>query len=475
MIFSKSYIFKAVMLFAALCCSVVLSSCEDESFTTSSSAKISFSADTVSFDTVFTALPSSSKKLMVYNKTGDNIRITNVDLRSSSNCFHINLNGRSGKSFNDIEIMSGDSLHIFINVNISELNNDSPVHIMDSLVFSYNGNKQNVMLSTYGQDVKTLRKAVISENTLFTRERPYLIYDTLTVSEGVTLEIESGTKLYFANKATLEVHGTLIIKGLASHPVLIQGSRLDYLLPEIPYNRVPNQWGGIRFCSESSNNIISGTIIKGGNFGIAVDSAAIDSSAYRLTIENSTITCAKRGVLNVSNANVYAYNTLFANGGNSTISLNGGLALFNHCTIAEYSASGRHNSALGLHSYNNEIPLYAEFNNSIVYGSYHQEIKTEESDLVSFRFNHCLLKAAQSDSANFVNVIWNEDPMFKMETSKYLYDFSADSLSPMVNAGDTLIRVKYPDCQYDINGNSRDSLPDIGAYEFVSLNKPEEP
>lgn len=476
MIFSKNYIFRYVTLIAALCCIMAFPSCEDESFTSNPSAKVSFSTDTVSFDTVFTALPSSTKRLMVYNKTGDNIRINKVELRSSTNCFHVNLNGRSGDSFSDVEIMSGDSLHIFINVNVSELNSDSPVQILDSLVFIYNGNTQNVKLSTYGQDVKTLRKAVISENTTFTRERPYLIYDTLTVKEGVTLEIESGTKLYFTNKATLEVHGTLIAKGLSSHPVLIQGSRLDYLMPEIPYNRVPNQWGGIRFCSESSNNIISGTIIKGGNFGIAVDSAAIDSSAYRLTIENSTITCAKRGVLNVSNANVYAYNTLFANGGNTTISLNGGLALFNHCTIAEYSASGRrYNSALGLHSYNNEIPLYAEFNNSIVYGSYHQEIKTEESDLVSFRFNHCLLKAAQSDSANFVNVIWNEDPMFKMETSKYLYDFSADSLSPMVNAGDTLIRVKYPDCQYDINGNSRDSLPDIGAYEFVCLNKPEEP
>lgn len=296
MIFSKNYIFRYVTLIAALCCIMAFPSCEDESFTSNPSAKVSFSADTVSFDTVFTALPSSTKRLMVYNKTGDNIRINKVELHSSTNCFHVNLNGRSGDSFSDVEIMSGDSLHIFINVNVSELNSDSPVQILDSLVFIYNGNTQNVKLSTYGQDVKTLRKAVVSENTTFTRERPYLIYDTLTVKEGVTLEIESGTKLYFTNKATLEVHGTLIVKGLSSHPVLIQGSRLDYLMPEIPYNRVPNQWGGIRFCSESSNNIISGTIIKGGNFGIAVDSAAIDSSAYRLTIENSTITCAKRGV-----------------------------------------------------------------------------------------------------------------------------------------------------------------------------------
>ena len=130
MIFSKNYIFRYAMLIAVLCCTVTFSSCEDESFTSNPSAKVSFSADTVSFDTVFTALSSSTKRLMVYNKTGDNIRINKVELHSSTNCFHVNLNGRSGDSFSDVEIMSGDSLHIFINVNVSELNSDSPVQIL---------------------------------------------------------------------------------------------------------------------------------------------------------------------------------------------------------------------------------------------------------------------------------------------------------------------------------------------------------
>jgi len=57
------------------------------------------------------------------------------------------------------------------------------------------------------------------------------------------------------------------------------------------------------------------------------------------------------------------------------------------------------------------------------------------------------------------NNILNQDPRF---VEPELYDYRIDSLSPGIDRGaDLMIPI-------DLDGNPRDSLPDIGAYE----NKP---
>ena len=47
---------------------ITFSTCKKDIVTTSSSAKLNFSFDTVTFDTVFTTVGSSTQWLMVYNK-----------------------------------------------------------------------------------------------------------------------------------------------------------------------------------------------------------------------------------------------------------------------------------------------------------------------------------------------------------------------------------------------------------------------
>ena len=63
-----SYLF---VMITAVC------SCDDnDSFTTSYTNQLTISRSTLSFDTVFSKVPSASKKLMVYNHSGDGVRIT---------------------------------------------------------------------------------------------------------------------------------------------------------------------------------------------------------------------------------------------------------------------------------------------------------------------------------------------------------------------------------------------------------------
>jgi len=258
-------------IFACLCAGIFFS-CKDDYFTGNSSYKISFSTDTLSFDTVFTTIVTPTRRIMVYNRTSENIRIENIKLHSNNNCFQINVNGKSGTEFQDVELRSKDSLYIFVQVMIDKLGQNAPLHILDSLVFKYNNNLHKIMLQTYGQDVHLLQNEKITENTRWTNDKPYLIYDTLSVENGVKLTIDAGARLYFHNKATMVVKGTLNVEGDAQNPVIFRGDRLDNLFSSLPYDKISGQWGGILLTKESTGNRINGAMIRNGVFGIQVDS-----------------------------------------------------------------------------------------------------------------------------------------------------------------------------------------------------------
>lgn len=63
--------------------SVFLAACsEDADFSVSPSLRLEFSRDTIAFDTVFTAVGSPSSGLVVRNRNGEGLRISNVALAS---------------------------------------------------------------------------------------------------------------------------------------------------------------------------------------------------------------------------------------------------------------------------------------------------------------------------------------------------------------------------------------------------------
>ncbi len=485
-------LFLSFILFSLL--SGVFFSCKDDSFTGNSSYKISFSADTLSFDTVFTTIVTPTKRIMVYNKTSENIRIENITLFSNSNCFQVNVNGKNGTAFHDVELRSKDSLYIFVQVMVNELGQNAPLHILDSLVFNYNNNTQKIMLQTYGQDVHLLKKVTIEQDTHLTNDKPYLIYDTLTVEDGIKLEIDAGTKFYFHNKATMVVKGSLNIMGDAQNPVIFRGDRLDNLYSGLPYDNLSGQWGGIILTKESTANRINGAMIRNGAFGIQVDSAEMQSGVYRLVISNSQIHNTKQAALKARNANIYVYNSIISNGTYTCVLLEGGEYLFNQCTIADYTKNSRVYGALVLSNHvqfdnNTLIPLKAEFNNCIIYGTFQQEIKTDNldgngdaTDNFNYKFRSCLIRYQSGKSSElnpnsdaFENVIWNEDPGF-LSISEESYDFHIDSLSAAIGKGDPQIITTYPECSTDKDGVSRTPAsgknPDIGAYEYIPETDP---
>lgn len=149
-------------------------SCDDSmSFTTDRGALLSFSTDTVRFDTVISTVGSSTRQLMVYNRNADGLRIASVRLKQAyATPFRVNVDGsylepESGARAYDFEVRTGDSIRVFAEVTMPENGQDAPVALNDTLIFALeSGGEQHVILTAVGQDAYMWRGKVIEADTL---------------------------------------------------------------------------------------------------------------------------------------------------------------------------------------------------------------------------------------------------------------------------------------------------------------------
>ncbi len=85
------------LVFAAL--AIVALSCEDRSYYKGSDARVYFSLDTVSFDTIFTTIGSATLNFRVYNRYDQPINIENIRLvGGDASNFRMNVDGYQGTS-----------------------------------------------------------------------------------------------------------------------------------------------------------------------------------------------------------------------------------------------------------------------------------------------------------------------------------------------------------------------------------------
>ena len=487
----------------------LLAGCDglDENYSTNPNHRLSFSTDTLSFDTVFTTIGSVTKQFMVYNRNNEPLNIERIIQASpASSGFRINVDGRKGDNFDNVRIAAKDSMYIFVEVTVNPTCKDQPLLIQDSIRFNYNSVTQTVLLEACGQDVKLIKGGqTLSEDTQLTAERPYLIYDSLMIDKGVTVNIEEGTIFYMHDKAKIIVDGTVIANGTIEKPIIFRGDRLDFILDDqLPYDRTPGQWGGIIFKKESFDNVFNNVIVRNGNNGITCE--ASDPEKSKLKINNSQVTNMDGNVLTAINSNIEATNCEFTNATVDVVLLNGGKYSFTHCTLANYiSAKSRHSTVqegepsftlrLIDNAVDNKIGPYdllqANFDNCIIDGSLGAGKEIEISsgtkttllrnNNLKYHFNHCVVMMDQNDSENFTDVIFikgkddskMEYRMTGGKTNKFMYDFRpGKDTSPGVGKADLFISQKYP---IDRNGVNRltNNGPDIGAYEFVPLEEDE--
>lgn len=474
---------------------IILSACNNnfEDYSTQPSDRLSFSIDTVAFDTILSTINTPYKVLMIYNRHSKPLLISAVSLENGKNGFKINVDGKAGTDFHDVEIRANDSLYVFVSAKPMENASAEPQYLTDRVIFVTNGVRQEIVLSASSQDVILWKGGYfITEDTVLSNQRPYLIYDSLVVEAGKTLQIEEGATFYMHNNAKMIIKGRVTAKGTLEKPILIRGDRFDSYA-DIPYDHVPGQWEGIRFESDSYDNELEYVTIRNGQYGF--DFQPSDPSRSKMKLNNVILTNFKGVLFNAVNCNIEAGNCEFSNARYALLRLIGGRYRFLHCTIANYYMS---NQEAGWGNSNNETvqilatydqldgsepviyPLeQADFYNSIIWGQGSaSDIRIEEDENVHAYFQNCIIpnKDATNDDPNdpnieaqLVNCLIHIDPKFQITNSDNLfYDFRLDSISPAKNVANVLISQEIP---YDMKGNNRflDQGPDLGAYEYKAI------
>ncbi|MCK9168092.1 MAG: hypothetical protein M0O94_05980 [Bacteroidales bacterium] len=451
---------------------------------------LSFSADTLLFDTVFTTIGSTTRKLMIYNPHTNALKINHILLAGGTHSpYRINVDGDPATEINDITLAGGDSLFVFVRVTLDPSNQNNPLIVTDSILFYTNGNEQKVKLVSWGQDahyivadtyVEGLPPYVIvaaeNEHIRWTNDKPYVIYGYAVVDSAGSLEVEAGVKVHFHSKGGLWVFtgGSIHVNGTQENPVTFQGDRL-----EEEYDHLPGQWDRILINEGPADNWFHHAIIKNAYIGIQAEPLN-EFTGNTLIINNTQILNMTGMALYTKAYRVRAANSVFGNAGAYAAALTlGGDYDFRHCTFATfYGYNSRSTPALFLNNYsvdpdNNLYPvdlINAYFGNCIIFGNKDEEIGldyVEEADFV-YSFTHCLLKTKRTidQEPEFVGCLANENPYFADST----LNFFPDSLiSPAVNLGAlSVLQSEIFDLSKDIRGASRidDEAPDAGAYEF---------
>ena len=447
--------------------------CKKESFITSPDAQLTFTVDTIKYDTVFTTTGSVTKSFKIINENDQRLRISEVRLMGgNSSQFRINVDGYPGPVVSGLEIAADDSLYVFVTVNVDPSTANLPFVIRDSIQITWNGNTHFVQLEAWGQNAHFYRNKVVTATETWNNDLPYVILGALTIDTNATLIINKGTRIFVHADAPVIVDGTLIVNGekdTIDH-VVFRGDRMDE-----PYRDFPASWPGIFFRGSSINNVLTYSEIRNAYQAIALTDPATNSTS-KLTLNECIIDNAyDAGIISV-NSSIRARNSLITNCGKNIVLAKGGDYQFIHCTVASYSTSFMIHRDPVLFVTNfipvNNVPvtsdLNAIFRNCIFWGDngvVPDEVVVLKSGTTVFNvnFDHNLWKV-QNAPANVITnqVINNQDPEFdSVNTNTRFYNFRLKPTSIAINKG-TMTPVVL-----DLDGKPRNVVgsPDLGAFE----------
>src|SRR5690606_24346043 len=189
------------------------------------------------------------------NRSNDDIVIPFVRLEQGQESnYRLNVDGKAGKEFSDVEIMAKDSIYIFIETTVdiesltttqtqflytdaiafdsgSNEQKDELVTLIQDAVFLFpnkeNGIKESLLLDVDANGNETRIEGFFLEDNelIFTNEKPYVIYGYAAVENGKTLTIEAGARVHFHSGSGIVVAdgGSLKVYGeLSTDPLLME-------------------------------------------------------------------------------------------------------------------------------------------------------------------------------------------------------------------------------------------------------------
>ena len=451
-----------------ICCGI-FTSCKKDSFITVSDARLSTSTDSLKFDTVFTVTGSITKSFKILNNNDQKLLVSKIKLGGGLlSPYKMNVNGLATAEANNIEIAGNDSIYVFVTVTVNPTTTNLPFILNDSIAINYNGLTKFVQLEAFGQNAVFIRNGLVAGNVTFTNSLPYVILGGLQISNGASLTINAGTKIYCHADAPILVDGQLVCNGTKTQPIIFSGDRLDD-----PYKNFPAAWPGIYFRGTSKDNLLEFTSVKNAYQAVVVLQPSVNANP-KLMLRQAIIDNAFDAGLFCNNSNVVAENCLFSNNGNNVYIEKGGVYSFTHCTVAAYSNNFVLHQKPAVYfsdvdATNQTATLNATMRNCIIYGDagfVENDLQTKKTGTNSFvvTIDRCLYRAA-IDPANAVitQSIKNINPSFdSLDVTRQFYNFriTKNAMAPGINKGTSTTLLK------DLDNNNRNvGIPDLGAYE----------
>ncbi len=466
--------FKIVRNITLLIISVVsMIACREDYDVSTPSQNLTFSADEVFLNTVFTDIGSSTYTLTVRNEEDHDILIPAVFLERGESSFYIlevdGIQNEEGQ-FQDVLIRKNDFITIYISILAEEADN---ALYEDQIIFSLGNTTQEVKLSSVIEDVDLFKPNEdasyyeVSSDTVWDNTKSKIIYEGLRVKAGAKLTIEKGTKVYFYTDSELIVEdgAELIVDGTQGELIYFRGYRTE---PE--YDTLIGTWNKIAF-EEGAKGNINYAYITGGTTSIEAIKAEVE-------LTNTQIYNSEQFGLYGENATITASNLVVNHAVRYSVFLNeGGYYDFKHCTLVNYwPYVSNEEVALYVSNAKSESgkltygQLRASFANSIVYSQESDGLKVfidamNAGAILSFESNLINERSGDIDfsSSIFSNTILNQDPLLTDATHFSSNDLRLTSGSPAVDAGDVTVASSIPS---DLLGVDRTAAPDLGAYEL---------
>lgn len=461
--------------------SIFWTSCKKDKIDYGSGVRLSLLTDTLTFDTIFVALGSTTKFFTVRNTENNPIEISKIYLKNADkSSFRLTIDGDATNRTEKVIIPAKDSIYIFVEVTIDPNSESLPFVIEDEVVFETNGNRQQVVLQAYGQNAHFFNGETIQSQT-WTNDLPYVILNSIELEEGHTLTIQEGVTVHFGGNSAMFINGTLKIQGGqdTTQWVTFRGYRLDKQVTGVAYDQLPGQWMGLFLMRKSRNNEINNFRMRGSQYGLNIGNTTLEelnqvsiSNAPDLKISNSAIYNSSVYGLYGFLAKIHATNVLIYDIGRNAFSASlGGEYLFEHCDFFLKSSNYFDHKepafyASDYHIYNTQAPalkgpLKLEIINSVIDGQLPDEFLLDitEDAQVQVRIEHSSLRAKETLQSLIVQEanLLNEDNGFE---DVYKNNFQLRENSVLIDKG------KAIGVGVDISGKPRTDLPDIGAYEY---------
>ncbi|MDG1761401.1 MAG: hypothetical protein P8L72_06750 [Flavobacteriaceae bacterium] len=513
---------KGMLVLGSILLIVCWSSCRSDFDFEPSQGELRFSKDTVYLDTLFSNIGSSTYTLKVFNTSDKNLSIPSIALSLSDSKYRLNIDGMSGNSFENVELLAKDSMYVFIEttLDIKDFTTTQTQFLYtDKLVFNHMGATQSVDLVTLVHDAVFLYPKKYNDGTyeflelgtdddgnpiaiegfylndselVFTNNKPYVIYGYAAVPSNKTVVFEAGARVHFHENSGLIAanNSTVLVQGLpgsqpddTSNKVIFEGDRL-----ESNYEDLAGQWGTIWLTAGSTAHSFNHCIIKNATVGILSDYND-ESGNPTLTLKNTEIYNSEAYGLWAKTSHIDAENCVFGNAGQSVFYGNiGGKYNFRHCTFANYwNQNFRDNPAVWLDNYLEladgsyyTAPLeQATFENCMITGSQPIEWRLDSIDTTDFQFrlSHTLLQFNDTsgvfsenslysiaDTTKYDQITLNGIPDFKSPNN---LDFRIGIESDAIGKGNTAVSNLVP---LDILDTSRTASPDLGAYQHIEFD-----